>query len=215
MLSLAVATLLGLALFGVLLVFPPLYFPWALLVIVASGISIGLTVDPSSSRGPLRAAAFGALMLATALLVLGRFAIAPSAYLGLFVSASWLLVPAVAGALIGAAFRRRLGLRRATGLLVAVVLIVGVAGAALALAVAPAEAANAPACDSGLECARSQCWSTAERRRLYAVERVTAFGGGGNITCTYTAWGGADIGTVRDGGWTDGAWPILLGAARR
>ena len=102
----------------------------------------------------------------------------------------------------------------ATGVLVTVVVIVGVIGAALALAVAPADAANAPVCESGLECARSRCWFTAERRRLYAVERVTAFGGGG-ITCTYTAWGGADIGTVRDGSWTDGAWPILLGAARR
>ena len=102
----------------------------------------------------------------------------------------------------------------ATGVLVTVVVIVGVIGAALALAVAPADAANAPVCESGLECARSRCWFTAERRRLYAVERVTAFGGGG-ITCTYTARGGADIGTVRDGSWTDGAWPILLGAARR
>ena len=214
MVSLVVAAVLGLALFGVLLVFPPLYFPWALLVIVAGGISVGLSVDPSSSRGSLTAAAFGALMLATALLVLGRFAIVPSAFVGLFVSASWLFVPAVAGALLGAAFRRRLGLRRATGVLVTVVVIVGVIGAALALAVAPADAANAPVCESGLECPRSRCWFTAERRRLYAVERVTAFGGGG-ITCTYTAWGGADIGTVRDGSWTDGAWPILLGEARR
>jgi hypothetical protein len=95
------------------------------------------------------------------------------------------------------------------------VALVGVVGTVLALAAAPAEAANAPACDPRVHCARGRCWSTAERRRLYAVERVTEFGGGGRITCTYTAWGGADIGTVRDGGWTDGEWPILLGAPRR
>jgi hypothetical protein len=213
--SLLVAALLGLALFGLLLVFPPLYFPWALLVIVSGGIAVGLTVDPSARRGPLRAAAFSALMLAIALFVLGRMAIAPGAYVSLFLSASWLLVPAVAGALIGAAVRRRLGFVRAAVVLATGMAFVGVAGAALALVAAPAEVANAPICEAGVECARSRCWSTAERRRLYAVERVTAFSGAGSITCVYTAWGGADIGLVHDGGWVDGEWPILLGASRR
>jgi hypothetical protein len=68
-------------------------------------------------------------MLSTALLVLGRSAIAPSAYVALFVSASWLLVPAIAGALVGAATRRRLGFVRATALLVPAVVLVGVVGA--------------------------------------------------------------------------------------
>ena len=213
--SLLIAVVLGVALFGLLLVFPPIYFPWALLAIVSGGIAVGLTVNPSSARGPVRAAAFSALMLATALLVLGRMAIAPGAYVALFASAAWLLVPVVAGALIGAAVRRRLGFVRATVVLATIVVFVGVVGAVLALVVAPPEAANGPVCESGMECARSRCWSTAERRRLYAVERVTEFSGGGRITCAYTAWGGADIGTVRDGGWTDGAWPILLGAHGR
>jgi hypothetical protein len=52
----------------------------------------------------------------------------------------------------------------------------------------------------------------AERRRLLAIERVTAFDGE-RVTCTYTAWGGIDIGRAemgRGGGsWTDGVWPRL------
>ena len=214
MTSFVVAVVLGLALFALLLVFPPLYFPWTLLAIVSGGLAVGLTVKPSG-RGPLRAAAYGTLMVATALIVLSRVAIAPSAYLALFLSASWLFVPAIAGALLGAAVGRRLGFVRATAVLAPAVALVGVVGAVLALVAAPAEVTNAPTCDPGGECARARCWSTAERRRLYAVERVTEFGGGGHITCTYTAWGGTDIGTVREGSWTDGEWPILLGAPRR
>jgi hypothetical protein len=213
--SLLVAVVLGVALFGLLLVFPPIYFPWALLLIVAGGLAVGLTVDPSNRRGPVWAAVFGTLMLATALLVLGRLAIDPRAYLTLFVSASWLLVPAIAGALLGTLVRRRLGLVRASALLAVAVAVVAMLGASLAVLAAPPEVANAPVCDPRAECVRSLCWSTAERRRFYAVERVTEFDGGARISCTYTAWGGADIGTVRGSGWIDGAWPILLGAARR
>jgi hypothetical protein len=215
MTSLILALVLGIVLFGLLLVFPPIYFPWTLLAIVSGGLAVGLTVDPSERHRPLRAAVFGTVMLATALLVLARNAIEPSGYLALFLSASWLLGPAIVGAVTGAALRRRLGFVGATALLVPAVAVVGVIGAGLAVAAAPPEVANAPACTAGVECARARCWSTAERRRLYAVERVTEFSGGGSITCAYTAWGGADIGTVRDGGWTDGEWPMLLGAPRR
>jgi hypothetical protein len=124
-------------------------------------------------------------------------------------------VPAIAGALVGTVVRRRLGFVRASAAVAVALAVVGAFGAMLALIGAPPEVANAPVCDPGVECERSRWWFTAERRRLYAVERVTEFGGGGRITCTYTAWGGADIGTARDGGWIDGEWPILLGATRR
>jgi len=211
--SVIVAVILGLAMFGLLLVFPPIYFPWALLVIVSCGLVVGLTVDPARSHGPVWAAAFSALLLVTALLVLGRVATA-GAYFSLFLSDSWLFVPATAGAFIGAAARRRLGFVRASAGLASAVAVIGVTGAVLALMAAPREVANAPRCDQEMDCARMRCWLTAERRRLYALERVTEFGGG-HITCTYVAWGGADIGRVRDGGWTDGEWPILLGAPRR
>jgi hypothetical protein len=130
---------------------------------------------------------------------------------------SWsavLTVPIALGAFAAARLRAALGVSRASMTGAVVALVIAVAGVGLAFALAPAEVADAPTCAaSDFECPRNLCSNMAERRRLLAIERVTAFDGQ-NITCTYTAWGGIRIGQAdvgrRGGSWTEGAWPRIL-----
>jgi hypothetical protein len=130
----------------------------------------------------------------------------------------WLLLPILVGVLVGARLRARLGIVRGAGKGAAAVFAIALAGAGLAFAVAPPDVAGLPTCDHGFECPRTQCAYMAERRRLLAIERVTAFDGV-NITCTYTAWGGVEIGRAdmgsRGGSWTDGAWPLFVSGRER
>jgi hypothetical protein len=220
--SIALAVLFGLAAFPVVLVFGPVYFPWSLLLLACFGGVVGLSIVPRAQRpGFLRALGLAALMV---VVVLGVFALtsnvvfAPAVLVSQLVWIGWILLPMLVGAFAGAWFRARLGLVRGFGIGAAVAFAIFLVGAGLAFALAPPEIADAPACDGGFECPRTQCAYMAERRRLLAIERVTAFDGQ-RITCSYTAWGGVYIGRAemgRGGGsWTDGAWPEILSGRGR
>lgn len=208
-----VALAAGVALGPVLIVFPPIYFPWTLLVACSAGLLTGLVGDTRRTpRAQLAGAVAAALLLfSVSLLVLGG-GWTGSFSLALFAVYWWLLVPMAAGALLGAVARGRLGPWRALAASIGGVAAFAIVGAALAFAVAPSEVPNAPLCESGRECQRSRCWMSAERRRL-AVERVTRYDGDA-ITCVYTAWGGVHVGTAVDSGngstWDDGWWPGIL-----
>jgi hypothetical protein len=213
----ALAALLGLVAFPVVLVFGPVYFPWSLLVLACLGGVVGLSVGQRGPRSRLiYACSLAGVMVAVVLGVLtltSNVVLAPVVLVSQLVWIGWILLPMLVGVVGGAWLRARLGLVRGAGVGAAAVSVIFVVGASLAFALAPAEIANAPACGGGLECPRSQCAYMAERRRFMAIERVTAFDGQ-RITCTYTAWGGVYIGRAdmgRGGGsWTDGAWPALL-----
>ncbi|MGH2450339.1 MAG: hypothetical protein ACRDGE_03520 [Candidatus Limnocylindria bacterium] len=201
--SLALAAILGIGLFPVLLVFPPLYFLWALLVVACANAAAGLTIRRARLERALALAVLaGTVTVAIALATLGARAVRPDAIPALFVTQSPLLLPAVGGAVIGALARRRLGGLHASAAVVAGAAVLTRIGFAIAGLFAPGEVANAPGF-------RNQCWMTAERRRILAVERVVAWDGR-HMTCTYTAWGGIHVGTVRDSGWSDGWWPELF-----
>ena len=213
--------LFGLAAFPVVLVFGPVYFPWSLLVLACFGGVVGLSIVPRAHSRLLRALGFATLMAAV---VLGVFTLTsnvlftPAVLVSLLVWIGWFLLPMLVGVSAGAWLRARLGLVRGFGIGAAVVFAILLMGTGLAFAIAPPEIADAPACEGGFECPRTQCAYMAERRRLLAIERVTAFDGQ-RITCTYTAWGGVYIGRAemgRGGGsWTDGAWPEMLSGRGR
>ena len=222
MTSIALAVLFGLAAFPLVLVFGPVYFPWTLLVLACFGGVVGLSIVPrGQGPGVLRGFFFAVLMVAV---VLGVFTLtsnvvfAPPALVSQLVWIGWFFFPMLVGVSAGAWLRARLGLVRGSGIGAALVFAIFLVGAGLAFAFAPPEIADAPACDGGFECPRTLCAYMAERRRLLAVERVTAFDGQ-RITCTYTAWGGVYIGRAdmgRGGGsWTDGAWPEILSGRGR
>ena len=222
MTTIALAVLFGLAAFPVLLVFGPVYFPWSLLVLACFGGVVGLSIVPrAQGPGVLRGFFFAVLMVAV---VLGVFTLtsnvvfAPPALVSQLVWIGWFFFPMLVGVSAGAWLRARLGLVRGFGIGATLVFAIFLVGAGLAFAFAPPEIADAPACDGGFECPRTQCAYMAERRRLLAIERVTAFDGQ-RITCTYTAWGGVYIGRAdmgRSGGsWTDGAWPEILSGRGR
>lgn len=215
MIALVLAVLLGLLAFPVVLVFGPVYFPWSLLVLACLGGVLGLAVPPRS--GPVvRAVGLSCVFV---LAVLTVFVVSSNMLLReefLAATAMWLLeilAPAVVGAIVGALLRAHLGLVRGTAAGAGVAASIGVLGIALAYAAAPVEIADAPTCTGGLECPRTQCAYMAERRRLLTIERVTAFDGA-RVACTYTAWGGVQVGVAemgRGGGsWTDGAWPRFM-----
>lgn len=213
MVGATVALLGGLALGPTLIVFSPQYFPWTLLAAGAAGVAAGLAGGGRTLRAQLaRAVAFSMVLFTVAVVVTGRGwmgSFAPA----LFTAMWWLLLPVAAGALLGALARRRLGAWRALAVSLVGVAGLTIAGALLASTLAPAEVGDAPRCETGLPCARSACWATAERRRFTAVERVVRYDGS-EITCTYTGWGGVHIGTAtgsgRGSGWNDGWWPVLL-----
>ena len=221
--AVALAVVLGVVAFPVVLVFGPVYFPWSVLVLAALGVAVGLAIPP---RGPrfLRALGLAVVMVAVVFsvrmltsnitldpsrLVSNTRALVPFlAYFGA------LLLPVLVGAAAGATLRAHWGVRRAGAVGVLGLFAIAVFGTGLAFAFAPSEVANAPRCADSLECPRIWCAQMAERRRLFAVERVIAWDGN-RITCTYTGWGGfsigqADVGFPGGGGWTDGAWPRLL-----
>lgn len=214
--------LFGLAAFPVVLVFGPVYFPWSLLVLACFGGVVGLSIPPRAQRsGLLRALGLAAIMVAV---VLGVFMLTsnvlftPAVLVSQLVWVGWFLLPMLVGVSAGAWLRARLGLVRGLGIGASVVFAILLMGTGLAFAIAPPEIADAPACEGGFECPRTQCAYMAERRRLLAIERVTAFDGQ-RITCTYTAWGGVYIGRAemgRGGGsWIDGAWPETLSGRGR
>ena len=222
MLSIALAVLFGLAAFPLVLVFGPVYFPWSLLVLAGFGGVVGLSIVPrAQGSGVLRGFTLALLMAAV---VLGVFTLtanvvfAPAVLVSQLVWIGWFLLPMLVGVSAGAWLRARLGLVGGIGSGAALVFAVFLVGAGLAFALAPPEIAHAPACDGGFDCPRTQCADMAERRRLFAIERVTAYDGQ-RITCTYTAWGGIYIGRAemgRGGGsWTDGAWPEILSGRGR
>lgn len=207
--SLVFAVVLGVGLFPVLLVFPPVYFPWSIVVVACAGAAVGLTVRRARAERALAlAVGAGALLLVVALLVLGRAA-TTGAYAALFAAQIGLFLPATGGAALGALARRRLGAARGAAIVAAGAVSIAGIGFALAVALAPSEVANASRCDPGRECGRERCWMTAERRRVLAVERVVAYEGQ-HVTCAYTAWGGILVGTVSDGAWADGPWPGMF-----
>lgn len=212
--QLAVAFAAGVALGPVLIVFPPMYFPWTLLVSCSAGLLTGLVGDARGTprHRVTRTAAGVVLLFAASLLVVARGwmgSFSPA----LFAAFWWLLVPIAGGALLGAVARGRLGLGPALAASIGGVAALAVVGMALAFAAAPSEVANPPVCEQGRECARARCWMVAERIRLLAVERVTTYGGDA-ITCVYTAWGGLHVGTAVSSGrgstWDEGRWPQLL-----
>jgi MFS family permease len=221
--TIAVAVLLGLVAFPVVLVFGPTYFPWTLLVLAVLGGVGGLMVRPGN-RHDLRALAVTALMsgvvvLAFALtsqmaLQLASLTSDPRLVVPFLVWVGSLLVAILVGAVAGVMLRARWGVASGVirGLLAA--LAVAVLGIILAFVLAPPEVAAAANC-SGPSCARSRCAFTAERTRFFALERVTELDAT-HVTCTYTAWGGLYIGrvdvSVPAGGstWTDGDWPLML-----
>jgi hypothetical protein len=221
----ALAVLLGIAAFPLVLVFGPFYFPWTLLVLACFGGVVGLFIAPRGQRaGLLQASGLAVLMVAVVLAVMtvtSNMVLSPTVLFARLSWIGWLLVPILVGVLVGAWLRARMGIVRGAGIGAAAVFAIALAGAGLAFAFAPPDVAGAPMCDREFDCPhiRTQCSLMAERRRLLAIERVTAFDGD-HITCTYTAWSGIYIGRVDVGrgtgsSWTDGAWPrFVLGRER-
>lgn len=219
------AVLLGLVAFPVVLIFGPAYFPWSVLVLVGLGAGVGLAIPPRGRQLP-RVLGLAVLMVAVVLAVLtltsnivldASFLASNAAVLrSVLMWIGSLLLPMLVGVAAGAALRARWGIARAAAVGVLSLFAIALVGAGLAFVFAPAEVANAPRCADSLECPRTWCAQMAERTRLLAIERITAFDGN-RITCTYTAWGGIYIGRTDvvgrgDWSWTDGAWPrILLG----
>lgn len=210
-----VAVAASAALGPVLLVFPPLYFPWTLLVVVVASFLVGVVGRTSTARAQLAVTLGAAVTLfVVSLLALGRMGMG-SIYPPLFAHYWWLFVPMLGGAVFGSIARRTLGQWGALGVGIVGVAGLAAAGAALAIALAPAEVGDAPQCISGRECVRYRCQMTAERIRLLAIERVTRYEASPlRITCVYTAWGGIHVGTAaatdRASSWDDGWWPRLL-----
>jgi len=220
--SIALAALLGLAAFPLVLVFRPVYFPWSLLVLASLGGVVGLSTAPRDSRPRwLRALGLAVLMVAVVLGVLtvsANVVLGPGVLAAALIWTGWLLLPLLVGVSAGSWLRMKMGIGRGAATAAAAVCAIAVAGAGLAFALAPPDVAGAPTCGGGFECPRTWCGYMAERRRVLAIERVTAFDGN-HITCTYTAWGGVYIGRAdmdsRGGSWTDGWWPeIVSGRAR-
>jgi hypothetical protein len=221
--SVALAVLLGIAAFPLVLVFGPVYFPWTLLVLACFGGVVGLFITPRGQRsGLLRALGLAVFMVAVVLGVMtltSNMVLSPAVLVARLNWIGWLLLPILVGVLVGAWLRARLGIVHGAGIGAAALVAIALAGAGLAFALAPAEAARAPTCNpDSFDCPRSQCAIGAERRRFLAIERVTAFDAE-HITCTYTAWGGIYIGRAdvgRGGGsWTDGAWPLIVSGRER
>jgi hypothetical protein len=220
--SIALAVLLGIAAFPVVLMFGPVYFPSSFLVLACLGGVVGLSIPPRGQRsGLLRAFGLAVVMVAAVLGVMtltSNMLMSLGVLLASLIWMSWLLLPILVGVLVGAWLRARMGIARGAGIGAAGVFAIVLVGAGLAFAFAPPEVSGAPACDRGFECPRTWCAYMAERRRLLAIERVTAFDGV-NITCTYTAWGGFEIGRAdmgsRGGSWTDGAWPRFMSGRER
>lgn len=218
-LSLAVAFVVGLALFPVILVFSPIYFPWTLLVLAVGGALVGLTIGSRGRSSFARALGLAAVVILALVMIFRATANSVGPLSVLFWSLGWLLAPVFAGALAGAAARRSLGLTRGAGVIVLGTAALAGLGAALAITLAPSDVADIPYCEGSPACPRITCWTTAERRRLLAIESITAYDGQ-RIDCTYTAWGGIRIGTVsgtsgHGSGWTDADWPLLLSARGR
>lgn len=221
--SIALAVLLGIAAFPLVLVFAPVYFPWTLFVLAFFGGAVGVSVAPRGQRaGLLRALGLAVFMVAVVLAVMtvtSNMVLIPSILIARFSWIGWLLLPILVGVRVGEWLRARLGIARGAGVGAASVFAMAVVGAGLAFASAPPDVGAAPICDPDrFDCPRTQCAYMAERRRLLTIERVTAFDGV-NITCTYTAWGGFDIGSAtmgsRGGFWTDGAWPRFMSGRER
>ncbi len=223
--AIALAVLLGLVAFPVVLVFGPVYFPWSLLVLAAPGGAVGLAISLRGQRF-LRALGLAVVMAAVVFgvfVLTSNIALNPSilasnaaAFLPFLAYMGSLLLPVLVGVAAGATLRARWGVGHAAAVGVLGLFAIALFGAGLAFAFAPSEVANAPRCADSRDCLRTQCAVGAERRRFMAIERVTAFDAE-HITCTYTAWGGiyigrADVGFPGGGSWTDGAWPrIFLG----
>lgn len=223
MIAIALAVLLGVVAFPVVLVFGPVYFPWSLLVLAALGGAVGLAIPPRGQRF-LRALGSAVVMVAVVFgvfVLTSNIALDPSvlasntaALLSSLVWIGSLLLPTLVGVAAGATLRAQWGVGRAATVGVLGLLAIALLGAGLAFAFAPAEVANAPRCAGSRDCLRTQCAVGAERRRFMAIERVTAFDGE-HITCAYTAWGGiyigrADVGFPGGGSWTDGVWPKMF-----
>ncbi len=217
------AVLLGLVAFPVVLIFGPAYFPWSVLVLVGLGAGVGLAIPQRRRQLPrvlglavlMIAVVFGVLTLTSNIALDGSVLASDAAVLrSVLVWIGSLLLPVLVGVATGAALRARWGVGHAAAVGVLGLFAVALVGAGLAFAFAPPEVPNAPRCADSLECPRTWCAQMAERTRLLAIERVTAFDGD-RITCTYTAWGGIYIGRTDVGGrgdwsWTDGTWPRTL-----
>ncbi len=209
----AAAVLAGIALGPVLIIFPPSYFPWTIVVVALAGLLVGIASGSRSVPAQLARSIAAALTLfVVAILTFGRPTTGSFSPV-LFAVLWWLFVPMAAGAVLGGLARRRLGPLRALAVTLGGAGELLLVGAVVALAAAPVEVADAPRCEPGRECSRSACWMTAERRRWLGLERVTSYRDGA-ITCVYTGWGGLHIGTVDAGGrgstWEDGWWPKLV-----
>lgn len=196
-----------------LVVFSPVYFPETLFAVLALGMFVGIAGRPSSFGAVAVACAVASGVVFVMGLVLffrpftGLVVVSGALAVGL-----WLFVPLTIGAAVGIVVRRRFP-RAAVAVGAAGVVAVAALGVLLMFVVAPREAADAPDCAGGHECARTMCQMMAERRRLFALERVTQYGAG-TVTCVYTAWGGVHVGTAyatsRSMSWDDGWWPHAL-----
>ena len=218
MVSGVLAALFGIALFPLVLVFPPVYWPWSLLIMAACGAIVGLTVRRPLPRGAFVAAALVAVTVVVTIGV-GRL----SRNFGVDLAAvlywiRWLYFPVLVGAMFGAMARARLGLPRGAAAAAAATLLIGAGGAVLEVVLAPRDVAAIPYCERDPTCPREPCWMMAERRRLFAWESVDAFDDQ-QISCAYTAWGGLHIGTVtagaRESRWDDGDWPSFVAGRGR
>jgi len=99
------AALFGIALFPLVLVFPPVYWPWSLLIMAACGAIVGLTVRRPLPRGAFVAAALVAVTVVVTIGV-GRL----SRNFGVDLAAvlywiRWLYFPVLVGAMFGAMAR--------------------------------------------------------------------------------------------------------------
>lgn len=213
--SVLLAVVLAVLIAPALVVFSPVYFPETLFVVVCAGALVGIVGRASSPRALLLACGIAAaVVFALGLFVFFRPLTPVVLAASVLEIVLWLFVPLVVGSAIGHVLRRRFGMQRGPVVAAAGALVIATLGVLLMFMVAPREAANAPDCTGGDQCARTACSYMAERRRLFALERVTQYGAG-SITCVYVAWGGIEVGTVyaapRAGAsWEDGWWPRAL-----
>ena len=148
MIAIALAVLLGVVAFPVVLVFGPVYFPWSLLVLAALGCAVGLAIPPRGQRF-LRALGLAVVMVAVVFgvfVLTSNIALDPSvlasntaALLSSLVWIGSLLLPTLVGVAAGATLRAQWGVGRAATVGVLGLLAIALLGAGLAFAFAPAE----------------------------------------------------------------------------
>ena len=199
--------------FPLVLIFPPTYWPWSLLVFAGVGGVAAFALPTRAPKALVAALGMAVLMTATTLGINVaranlRFDVAYLPWWTILV-----LAPIFSGALAVVFLRTRFAGPLAAVFAAFAFAATAAVGAGAALALAPPEVAGLPACDRNVSCSRDQCALMAERRRLLAIEHVTA-SERSRVSCAYTAWFGLPIGRAEIGAggghWIDGWWPELV-----